>query len=141
MQQKSSGDQRTNFKYKGQTYQVREKIRIHGKLYLVAEKNGTRYKAFDIATQAWRSIRLRKGGVKYEMNLMQFGKIRNSSLPYTFDYFKDDKSGNEYLVQEWIEGYNLRHYLRRKQAGQPYFSAERSYYLIRGLVNGLNRLH
>jgi serine/threonine protein kinase len=141
MQQKLSGDQRTSFKYKGQTYQVMEKIRIHGKLYLVVEKKVTRYKVFDVATQSWRSIRLRKGGVKYEMNLMQFGKIRNSSLPYTFDYFKDDKSGNEYLVQEWIEGYNLRHYLRRKQAGHPYFSAERSYYLIRGLVNGLNRLH
>jgi serine/threonine protein kinase len=125
VQQKPSDDQQTSFKYKGQIHQVVEKLRIRGKLYLIVEKRGTRYKAFDVATQAWRSIRLRKGGVKYEMNLMQFAKLRNSSLPYTFDYFKDNKSQSEYLVQEWIEGYNLRHYLRRKQGGRPYFSAER----------------
>ncbi len=141
MQQKPSGDQHTSFKYKGQTHQVVEKIRIRGKLYLVVEKKGTRYKAFDVATRAWRSIRVRKGGGRYEMDLMQFGKLRNNSLPYTFDYFIDKQDKNEYLVQEWVEGYNLRRYLSRKQGAQPYFSAERSYYLIRGLVNGLNRLH
>src|SRR5713226_8201328 len=91
MQRKPSGDQQTSFKYKGQTHQVAEKLRIRGKLYLVVEKKGTRYKAFDVATHSWRSIRLRKEGVKYEMNLMQFAKLRNSSLPYTFDYFKDAK--------------------------------------------------
>ncbi len=141
MQQKPSSNQQTSFKYKGQTHQVVEKLRIRGKLYLVVEKKETRYKAFDVATQAWRSIRLRKEGVKYEMTLMQFARLRNSSLPYTFDYFKDDKNKKEFLVQEWIEGYTLRHYLRRKQGKQPYFSAERSYDLIRGLIYGLNRLH
>ena len=141
MRQKPSSDQQTSFKYKGRIYQVVEKLRIRGKLYLVVEKKGTRYKAFDVATRAWCSIRLRQEGVKYEMNLMQFAKLRNSSLPYTFDYFKDAKNKKEFLVQEWIPGYTLRHYLRRKLGGQPYFSAERSYYLIRGLVHGLNRLH
>lgn len=141
VQQKPSSAQQTHFKYKGHTYQVLEKISIRGKTYLVVDKKGSRYKAFDVATQAWRSIRLRKGGVRYEMELMQFAKLRNNSLLYTFDYFKDNKSKTEYLVQEWVTGYNLRHYLRRKPGEQPPFTAERSYYLMRGLVNGLNRLH
>lgn len=141
MQQKPSGDKQTSFKSKGHTYQVLEKIRIREKLYLVVEKKGSRYKAFDVATQAWRSIRFRREGVKYEMDLMQLAKLRNSSIPYTFDYFKDRKEKTEYLVQEWINGYSLRHYLRRKPGEQPPFSAERSYYLMRGLINGLNRLH
>lgn len=141
MPQKPSDDQQTSFRYRGHTYQVLEKLRIRGKPYLIVEKKGSRYKAFDVATQAWRSIRFRKGGVRHEMDLMQLAKLRNSSVPHTFDFFKDKERKIEYLVQEWVDGYNLRYYLRRRSGGQPPFTAERSYYLMRGLVNGLNRLH
>jgi serine/threonine protein kinase len=127
------------FKYRGKLYTPIRKLRIRGKLFFIVEEWSTRYKAFDTSANQWRSIRVRSAHVKYEMRLMQFAKMRNSSVPYTFEHFKDEQ--NEYLVQEWVDGYDLRYYLRREAAGTSFIDAERAYHLIRGLVYGLNKLH
>lgn len=131
--------QAQSFRYKGQTYTPRRSLRLRGRLYHILEEWGTRYKAFDVAVQEMRAIRVRKAGVKQEMRLIQLGKIRNHNLPHVYDYYRE--GDDEYLVHEWFEGYALEHYLRLGRAGKPYFDAERSYFLIRGLATGLARLH
>lgn len=127
------------FKYRGKLYTPKRKLHIRGKLFFIVEEWSTRYKAFDTSSNQWCSIRVRNANVKHEMHLMQIAKIRNSSVPYSFEHFKDKR--NEYLVQEWVDGYDLRYYLKRELAGTSFIDAERSYHLIRGLVYGLNKLH
>jgi serine/threonine-protein kinase len=127
------------FKYRGKLYTPKRKLRIRGKLFLIVEQWPTRYKAFDTSSQEWRSIRVRDANVRHEMHLMQFAKMRNSSVPYSFEHFRDHQY--EYLVQEWVDGRDLRYYLRRNLAGTSFLDTERSYHLIRGLVYALNKLH
>lgn len=139
MQKKHFDNHGTSFTFRGQHYMAKRKLRIRGKLFLIVEEWQARYKAFDVSMQEWRSIRVRSSNTSYEMKLIQFARMRNSSVPTVFEFYKDGQ--NEYLVQEWIDGHDLRHYLRRKASGKPYFQAERSYYLVRSLIAGLNKLH
>ncbi|HLG61537.1 MAG TPA: hypothetical protein VKY19_06370 [Ktedonosporobacter sp.] len=98
------------FKYRGRLYTAQSTIRIRGKLYFVVEEWGTRYKAFDKSVQEMRSIRIRKAGIKREMKLIQLAKMQNNNIPHVYDHWRDAQY--EYLVQEWLEGHDLRHYLR-----------------------------
>lgn len=143
MPQKHHQTQNEHFKYRGKIYIPLQRLRIRGRLYLIVEEWGSEqyatYKAFDVSVQEMRAIRIRPPGLKYEMNLIQIAKMRNSNVPYVYDYWRNGNT--EYLVQEWVDGYNLRHYLKQKRKESPYFEVERSYYLIRGLVHGLNKLH
>jgi hypothetical protein len=120
------------FKYRGKLYTPKRKLRIRGKLFFIVEEWSTRYKAFDTSANQWCSIRVRNANVKHEMHLMQFAKMRNNSVPYSFEHFKDRQ--NEYLVQEWVDGYDLRYYLKCALKGTSFIDAERSYHLMRGLV-------
>ena len=139
MQKKHLDGQSVRFKFRGQYYIPKRRLRIRGKLFLIVEEWKTRYKAFDVSMQEWRSIRIRSSNTSHEMKLIQFARMRNRSVPNVYEFYKDGQ--NEYLVQEWVDGHDLRHYLHRKSGGKPYFQAERSYYLIQGLVAGLNKLH
>lgn len=135
-----SNNPNSEFRYRRRLYKAIGEIRHGKKLYLIIQDWGSRYQAFDTSVQAMRSIRVRKAGVKREMSLMKLARIRDNHLPHVYDYFTQD--GNEYLVQEWLDGYDLRHYLRlSREQGEPWFDAVQTYRMIRGLVSGIKRIH
>ncbi|GCE23240.1 hypothetical protein KDK_70400 [Dictyobacter kobayashii] len=127
------------FRHDGKLYHPIDILRHGNKKYLILQKWQERYKAFDPHMQSIRSIRVRTSGVKYEMKLIQLSMIHNYSLPHIYDFFKDEH--NEYLVHDWFEGLTLRLYLDRNTKKHPYFQVDRTYYLMKGLITGLNRFH
>lgn len=84
MPHKNSQARYENFKYRGKIYTPLRGLRIRGKLYLIVGEWGGQcatYKAFDVSVQEMRAIRVRIRGIKYEINLIQIAKMRNSNVP------------------------------------------------------------
>jgi serine/threonine protein kinase len=125
------------FRYQGKTHQPKRAIRIRGRKYLVIQDFGSRAWAFDPATQAMCSIRVRQLHHKsQELHVLRAATKDNTHIPAIIDVDRSDT--HEYLVQVWLSGSSLESYRER---GELPFNVERAYRLGLGLAIGVNRLH